>query len=95
MTLELAEALRLFGLLRREDIPALAAGLLEQGSDTPTLRRLAGLTTADLGPAHEWFEQVLHELDRPPRSAEAAGACCREAIGDFGASSGCQPSGPR
>jgi hypothetical protein len=44
MTRDVAQALQLRGLLRGEDIPTLAAELLERGRDTPTIRRLAGLT---------------------------------------------------
>ena len=73
MTLEVAEALRTRALLRREDIPPIAASLLEQGYDTHTIRRLAGLVGDDLAHAADLFDRVLTELGRlPPSASESA-----------------------
>jgi hypothetical protein len=78
MSLEVAQALQLRGLLRREDIPAVAVDLLEAGRDTPTIRRLAGLSRDDLYYAVELFSRVLEELEREePALDDAASALAR------------------
>src|SRR5262245_20991077 len=78
MTLEVAEALRARGLLRQEDIPPVAMSLLEQGRDTETIRRLAGLTDDDLSQAADLFERMLAELGRrQPSPGESADALAR------------------
>jgi hypothetical protein len=64
MTLDVAEALLSCGELRREEIPAVAADLLETGTDTATVRELAGLTAAELSVAHELLRRVLREMGR-------------------------------
>jgi hypothetical protein len=72
MTLEVAEALLSHAVLPREEIPSIAVELLEAGTDTPSIRRLAGLTDAELSDAHDLFRQVLRELRRSPPTAEEA-----------------------
>jgi hypothetical protein len=70
MTLDLAEALLCCGELRREDIPPVAMELLESGTDSPTLRELAGLTAGELSRAHDLLRRVLHELGRSCPSSD-------------------------
>lgn len=70
MTLDLAEALLCCGELRREDIPPVAMELLERGTDTPTVRELAGLTDGELSRAHDLLRRVLHELGRSCPSSD-------------------------
>ena len=72
MTLDVAEALLLCGELRREQIPPIAADLLEAGHDTATIRKLAGLCAAELMEAHDLLRQVLKELGRQPPSRDEA-----------------------
>jgi hypothetical protein len=60
-------------VLPREEIPDIAVALLEDGADTPTLRRLAGLTSLELSEAHDLFRKALQELGRRrPTRDEAA-----------------------
>src|SRR5687768_13395215 len=61
MTLDLAQAL-LFCELPREEIPPLAAELLESGTDTRMIRELAGLTGSELSQAHDLLRRVLLEM---------------------------------
>ena len=78
MKLEVAEALLYCGELRREELPAIAVELLEAGTDTPTVRNLAGLTAAELSEAHDLFRHVLRELGRgTPTRGTAATAIAR------------------
>lgn len=78
MDLEVAVALISCGELRRERIPALAAELLEAGTDTPVVRELAGLAEAELDRAHELFRKVMAELGLSmPSRAEAAETVAR------------------
>lgn len=73
MTVDVAEALLFHAQLRREEIPAIAVALLETGTDTPTIRRLAGLTPSELSEAHDLFRRIIQELGRrPPTVSEAA-----------------------
>jgi hypothetical protein len=73
MTLEVAEALLEHAVLRREEIPAAAIDLLQAGTDTPTIRRLAGPTDSELSDAHDLFRRVPRELGRiPPATDDAA-----------------------
>jgi hypothetical protein len=79
MTLELAEALLSCGELRREDIPDVAAELLAAGTDTPTVRVLAGLVGQELSQAHELFVRMLSELGRTaPTRDQAATTMARD-----------------
>src|SRR5262245_5957494 len=79
MTLEVAEALFAIGELRREDIPTLATELLEGGTDTRTLRELAGLTEVELDRAHELFRKLMDELGHTiPSRAQAAATMARD-----------------
>jgi hypothetical protein len=78
MTIDVTEALLFHAQLRREEIPAIAVALLETGTDTPTLRRLAGLTASELSEAHDLFRRILQELGRrPPTVDEAAKTVAR------------------
>jgi hypothetical protein len=79
MTIELAEALLCCGELRREEIPAVAADLLEAGTDTPSVRELAGLVGLDLSRAHDLLRRVLQEMNRPtPTRDEVATIIARD-----------------
>lgn len=78
MTVDVAEVLLFHAQLRREEIPAIAVALLETGTDTPTIRRLAGLTPSELSEAHDLFRRILQELGRcPPTVDEAAKTIAR------------------
>ena len=79
MTFELAEALLSCGELRREEIPLVAAGLLEMGIDSPTVRELAGLTGVESSQAHDLFRRVLQEMGRStPTLNQAARIIARD-----------------
>lgn len=78
MPLDVAEALLFHAQLRREEIPTIALALLEAGADTPTIRRLAGLTASELSEAHDLFRRTLQDLGRqPPTLDEAAKTVAR------------------
>ena len=70
MNLDLAKALLFCGELRREEIPPLAMALLESGTDTPTVRELAGLTDGELARAHELLRRALQEMGRSCPSSD-------------------------
>jgi len=73
MTLEQAEALFVIGRLPGEDLPGLATGLLESGTDSPAMRELAGLSRPTLRDAGVVFERMIRELDRTlPTKEDAA-----------------------
>jgi hypothetical protein len=66
LDLEVAEALWILGLLDLHLLPQVAAKALENGTDTPALRQLAGLTTSEVGDVEKLFSKTLRELDRQP-----------------------------
>jgi hypothetical protein len=58
-------------LLRRDDFPAIALQALEAGHDSPSLRFLAGLSSAEIDEAFPLFDKAIAELglSMPPKRA--------------------------
>ncbi len=52
-----------FGLQNEDSLPEVACSALEDGSDSPSLRILAGLDGKDHVEVREYLERVLWELD--------------------------------
>ena len=76
MDLESAASFWTLGLLRNEDLPAVAADALEAGVDTPALRILAGEGDPDVGELNRLFSKVLEEsrTEVPNRSSAMSNA---------------------
>jgi len=76
MDLESAASFWVLGLLRNEDLPAVAADALEAGVDTPALRILAGEGDPDVGELNRLFSKVLEEsrTEVPNRSSAMSNA---------------------
>ena len=88
MTLDLAEALLCCGELRREEIPPVAMALLESGTDSPTIRELAGLTAGELAKAHDLLRRVLHEMGRSCPSSDQVARIIARALASQAIESG-------
>ena len=69
--LDLAAAMWTLGLLPTEELPSLGVKALLAGRDTPSLRRLAGLSDQDRDEARELFRNILNELGKVPTKTEA------------------------
>jgi len=76
MDLESAASFWTLGLLRNEDLPAVAADALEAGVDTPALRILAGERDPDVDELNRLFSKALEEssIERPDRPVAIANA---------------------
>lgn len=72
MTIRLAQAMMVLGLLSSEQMPQVAIKALEEGEDFSALRILAGLTGDEYTEAPRFFERALEELAFPALSRSAA-----------------------
>ncbi len=78
MEFDLVVARYVFGLLRREELPAQAVAALEQGLDSPSLRRLAVADCDDADEVRRFVIASAHELNIAiPTRAQAGMAIAR------------------
>jgi hypothetical protein len=70
--IDIYEVFWILGRLAKSELPETACCLLESGSDSPSLRQLAGLMPDEVDQAGKLFEDALSELGRQRISVATA-----------------------